>query len=336
MSGQWAKRLAWWNNERNRGHNAKFPYYVGRVAEAFVPPAFRRAQRDRLLRAVDSHPQREDIEARAAYACKLPPGPPSADPEAAFPERVGSPRFPSRGHNYFFDSRQFLRYFPPSFRYALVPGDVTRVPAVPSLVKSRPVGEDNACSVLFKLNRVRHFVFVDDPVPWEEKLPTAVFRGKVYCKPKRGRLFEKYFGVEGFDLGDTDTTPTRPHLEWATPPMSIPQQLRYRFVLSVEGNDVASNLKWIFHSGSLAVMPRPQFETWFEEGRLVPGVHYVCVRDDYADLPDKIAFYNAHPDLCREMNRAERAWAARFRDPAVERLVALRVLERYFQATGQA
>lgn len=324
-----------WKNSFRSGRNPKFPYYAGRAAdELLVPACLRRAQRERLLRLAETHPARGEIAARAAYACKDGAGTGGGTVPAPPECRIGDARWPRRLHAYFFDAHEYLRYFAPGLRFRLAMGDVTWVPDAPSLVKARPVGTENANAVLFKLNRIRHFTFVDDPFRWEEKESTAVFRGKINLKPKRIRLFEGYFGKKGFDLGDV--SPERPNPAWTKPPMSIYGQLRHRYVLSIEGNDVASNLKWVFHSNSLAVMPRPQFETWFEEGRLVGGTHYIEVRSDYADLEEKIAFYDARPDLCEAMNRAEHAWAARFRAPAVERLVSLCVLHRYFRATGQA
>ena len=47
--------------------------------------------------------------------------------------------------------------------------------------------------------------------------------------------------------------------------------LNYKFILAIEGYDVATNLKWIMSSNSLAVMPRPTYATWFMEGTLIPG-----------------------------------------------------------------
>jgi hypothetical protein len=117
--------------------------------------------------------------------------------------------------------------------------------------------------------------------------------------------------------------------------LSIFEQLRHRFILCIEGNDVASNLKWTFYSNSIAVMPRPACETWFEEGRLVPGVHYVECRPDFADLAEVVARHAADPALCRAINEAEHAWVRRFTDPLVERLVGIAVARRYFAATGQ-
>ena len=40
-----------------------------------------------------------------------------------------------------------------------------------------------------------------------------------------------------------------------------------KFIISIEGNDVASNLPWIMASNSLAFMTKPKFEGWFmQEG----------------------------------------------------------------------
>ena len=40
---------------------------------------------------------------------------------------------------------------------------------------------------------------------------------------------------------------------------------KHKFILCIEGNDVASNLKWVMSSNSVAVMPKPKFESWFME-----------------------------------------------------------------------
>lgn len=319
------------------GKNAKFPYFLRAVLRELLPWSLCRARRESLLASIQGRSDRDEIEDRAAYCCRL-------DPQATTPLPADSPRlrdqrFPKRKHVYYFDTREFLRYFPRDLRWSGVLGDTTIVPPVPSIVKSRPIAADagaasaNANSVLLSLNKVRHFTFVNDRIRLEDKIPQAIFRGVVHAKPKRIALFEKFFGQPGFDLGDISSHVVRP--EWIVPEISIADHLRYRFILCIEGNDVASNLKWVMSSNSIAVMPRPEFETWFLEGQLVPGVHYIEVAPDYSDLVEKLAWYSAHLDECSKIVAAAHRHVARFADPKRECLVSLRVLDRYFKATGQ-
>ncbi|MBP5543387.1 MAG: lipopolysaccharide biosynthesis protein [Kiritimatiellae bacterium] len=319
------------------GKNSKFTYFARAFARELVPWSIYRARREGLLESIASRPDRDEIEARAAYCCRLDPAAPVTLSDAA--QRLRDQPLPKKKHTYYFDSREYLRYFPRDLRWFHVPGDVTKIPPEPAIVKSRPIAEDlggmsvNARSVLLNEDKVRHFTFVHDKLRFEEKISRAIFRGVVRAKPKRITLFEKYFGRPGYDLGDTSSRPVRP--EWLVGKISIADHLRCRYILAIEGNDVASNLKWVMSSNSLAVMPCPQYETWFQEGLLVPGVHFVEIRKDYEDLPEKIAWYDAHPEEAEKIIAAAHAWVARFQDPSRERLVSLRVLDRYFRGTGQ-
>ena len=316
------------------GANSKLSYYTRAVLRSCVPAALCRRRLPALLASVDARPDRGEILARADYCCKLrsAPVPPELGPEAL---RIRDFRLPWKRQVYYFDAKEVLRYFNPELRFRFLPGDKTRIPDTPALIKSRPVAPDdsNANAVLLKLNKVRHFVFADDPLPFARKSDTLVFRGNVYVEqPHRVLFFEKHFGAPSIDAGDTAKRPYR--AEWAAPRMSLSEQLGHKFVLSLEGNDVASNLKWIFSSNSIAVMPRPRFETWFQEGLLVPGVHYIAIARDYSDLRERLDYYLSRPDLCEQINAAEHAWSDRFRDPRRELLVALKVLERYFAITN--
>ena len=317
------------------GKNAKFPYFLKAVLRELVPWSIYRAQRELLLASIADRPDRDEIEARAAYCCRLDPAVPVPFPKDA--PRLRDQFFPKRKHVYYFDTREVLRFFPRDLRWSFVLGDTTIVPSVPSIVKSRPIADDNgsasanANSVLLCLNKVRHFTFVHDRIRFEDKIPQAIFRGVVNAKPKRIDLFEKFFGQPGFDLGDTSSHIVRP--EWIVPAISIADHLRYRFILCIEGNDVASNLKWVMSSNSIAVMPRPEFETWFLEGQLVPGRHYIEVAQDYSDLREKIKWYDAHPDECGKIIVAAHEYVSRFMDSQREKLVSLLTLDRYFKAT---
>ena len=169
-------------------------------------------------------------------------------------------------------------------------------------------------------------------MPFQAKKPLAVFRGA--CHQQHRREFLKLTaGVPGTDIGDTRKSGAEPGFQRDY--LSVPQQREYKFILSVEGNDVATNLKWILSSNSLCFMRRPRCETWFMEGRLEAGRHFVALNDDYSDLGEKIDFYNRNPERALEIIRNAQAHVAQFRDARSERTVALMVLAKYFALSGQ-
>jgi len=118
--------------------------------------------------------------------------------------------------------------------------------------------------------------------------------------------------------------------------MPVRGQLKYKFILSLEGIDVASNLKWIMSSNSIAFSQPLKFETWFMEGTLIPGVHYVELKDDFSDVEEKMEYYNSHPREAKEVVENAHRYVDQFLNPAVERKIALLVFEKYLEKTGQA
>lgn len=316
------------------GKNSKLRYYIGCLCREAMPVVWLRRRLPRVLARARRRRDWEYIERRVNYYCRL-------NEPVALPD--DSPRLREhtrKGINsvYYFDTKEFLRWFDPQLRWRFCPGDVTYVPEWPAVVKSRPIAEEetNGCSVLLNLNKIRHFNFLHDRIPFRKKLDRAIFRGDVNrtTKPHRARFMELYFGSEACDCGIISSAGDCPE-EWMRPKISIWEHLKYKFVMTLEGNDVASNLKWAMSSNSVAVMPRPRYETWFMEGTLVPGYHYVEIRDDYADLPEKTAYYAAHPEEAERIIAHAHEYVAQFRHKRRERLISLLVLEKYFRMTGQ-
>jgi hypothetical protein len=116
------------------------------------------------------------------------------------------------------------------------------------------------------------------------------------------------------------------------PWLSIHQQLRFKYIISVEGNDVATNLKWIMHSNSLCLMPRPRFETWFLESRLVAGVHYAELSDDFSNLQDVFEHYEQHPAQALAIIHQAQAYTRQFLDTSADNVLAQHVCQAYFEA----
>ena len=237
-----------------------------------------------------------------------------------------------RHSNSILDLFNTLAYFPRDLWVNYIFGDITEIPDIPTFVKSRPICPGNNNSVIVPLNTHRHFQWVDDTTPWIEKKSACVMRN-LWANKKRADMLDKWHGNPHFDLGITGNFDGRP--EWTVQPMTRQQQLGFRYIACIEGNDVATNLKWVMSSNSIALMPRPEFEIWFMEGRLKPDYHYLEVKPDYSDALEKIQWLDKNPSKADAIIANAHDWVSRFRNPRVELAAAILTASRYFHATGQ-
>ena len=72
------------------------------------------------------------------------------------------------------------------------------------------------------------------------------------------------------------------------------------------------------------------------EGQLIPNVHYVEIRDDYADVEEKIPYYAEHVDEAETIIRNAHEFVDRFRNAEREDIISLLVLKKYFEKTDQS
>lgn len=324
------------------GKPPKALYFLKEYLHLCIPHAFYERKRKRMLATVEQRPDAAYIRERVAYYNKLTtvaPLPGEARTERGegwflFLDELRRFR-PSTFHKvYFFDLQTTARYFSQRLRIGYVPGDVYFTPSFPALVKSRLLTADNGHSVLLKLDRLRHFMFVDDPVPFREKQDKAIFRGKIRHSRIREKFLNMYFGHPMCDCGVVGKNEGCPE-EWMKPKKTIREHLDYKFIMALEGNDVASNLKWVMSSNSIAVMTRPTCETWFMEGTLIPDYHYIQIKDDLSDLKEKLDYYIRRPDEAQQIIDHAHEYVAQFLDTRRERLIGMLVMEKYFRLTGQ-
>ena len=178
-------------------------------------------------------------------------------------------------------------------------------------------------------------MFLNDKVKFADKKNLLIGRAAVYKHQiHRVKFYEMYFGHPICNLGQVNSHATD-HPEWIVEPLSMDKHLDFKFILCLEGNDVATNLKWVMSSNSLAVMPRPRYETWFMEGCLVPDYHYVEIDADYSNLEEKLQYYIQHPELAQAIVEHAHAHVDQFKNKKREKLIAFLTLAKYFRATGQ-
>jgi len=233
---------------------------------------------------------------------------------------------------YYFDSYEYTRYFNQELKADFKFGDVTFVPEEPAIVKSRPIHGNNSNSVILNLDKVRHFMFLNDKKDFRKKKNMLVGRN-VAGQAHRIKFLEMYINHPLCNVGKINNDDN--HHNLLRERLTIEEQLNYKFILCLEGNDVASNLKWVMSSQSLAVMPVPKYETWFMEGTLIPNYHYMLIKDDYSDLEERMEYYIKHTDEAREIIKNAHHFIEQFKIKKREDLISLLVLEKYFYKTDQ-
>ena len=302
----------------------RLAYYLAGARRQSLPARMMRKRTEALRAAFETHPEREALEHRARYYMKIqnsfaPQGPCRGD-------------IPFKHSRYFFDFMEHALGFPEKAQFDPLFGDVIYVPDTPRLVKSRPLTEDNQNGVLFPFDKFRHFLTLDDPQPFRDKKPTAVWRGAMHSV-ERIVLVHRHAQHKDHDIGHTG-----PVYEGVQPKgfLTPRDQIKHKYLLSVEGIDVATNLKWMMGTNCLVLSPPLRFESWYMEGALEPSKHFVELAPDFSDLDEKIEFYNSNPDAAETIIAAAQAWRRSFNDAQREAMVVARVLDLYLEYSNQS
>lgn len=315
--------------------NINFIDIISGILRDATPRVLTRTRLPHWLKVIDGldEERRKVLESRVDYCCRLTQKTPL--PENARILKDHTFRKKDVHSAYFFDTNEYTRYFPADMKWLHQDGDVTWLFDYPTIVKSRPIGDNNVNSVLINQDKTRHFLFINDPFRWEDKEERVIFRGDAKGKPNRKLFLEKFIDHPMCDVRDTTRKDPDCPPEWRTDRMmSIYEHLKYKYIMSLEGNDVASNLKWVMSSNSIAVMPMPKYETWYMEGTLIPDWHFICIKPDYSDFEEKIAWYNSHPDQAKAIISHAHDYVRQFTDKKFEKLVSIAVFDKYFRMTN--
>lgn len=186
--------------------------------------------------------------------------------------------------------------------------------------------------IVWKLATSRHFrlanqVYRDD-VPWENKVDMAVFRGQLtgspegYDKSKSDR--ENCWNMRRCRLVVSHANSTLVHakltstrgriadtldgVELVGPKVTMRKLLQFKGIIMLEGNDVASGLKWALLSQSVVLMPPPRHTSWLMEELLVPWVHYIPLKEDLTDVEEKMQWVVDHDEEARKIADQGSLW----------------------------
>ncbi|WP_162619550.1 glycosyl transferase family 90 [Salinicola peritrichatus] len=199
----------------------------------------------------------------------------------------------------------------------------------------------NGKGVLLNMNKKRHwgFSFGFDRMSWKEKNNEVVWRGvptgiksEFSCNwgnNLRFRFVKAYFDRYdvGFSkLGAQGDSILEPYVKGF---LDRNGQLKSKFIVSLEGNDVATNLKWILASSSVPVMPIPTKESWLLESQLIPYVHYVPLNDSLDNLDEVYEWCLNNDSHCRQIAENGKRYMEMFFDEENEREIYRMIFQRY-------
>ena len=211
-------------------------------------------------------------------------------------------------------------------------GDRVEPFRTPILCKSRPINDFQG-STLLLLNSDNHWRPVKEAkkymnIPFASKIPKIVWRGMPTgagfgnnIPPRtanRELLLKSYHDKYDFlDIGLTgllSKTPEDIYGKYLKDRKTIEELSHYKYLLCVEGHDVATGLKWNLMSSSVIMMAAPTIASWYMEDFLEPFVHYIPLKDDFSDIAEKFEWAESHPHVCENIILSANAFIKSFDD----------------------
>lgn len=186
--------------------------------------------------------------------------------------------------------------------------------------------------IIWKLATHRHYrnlirVYRHD-TEWDHKYPYAVWRGQLtgtinavdsqiseleHCMTlHRCRLVYESHNSTLIQAKLTATRDKVPSIlngvNMIGPTVTIRELMRNKALIMLEGNDVASGLKWALLSQSVVLMSPPKHTSWAMEELLIPWVHYIPLKEDATDANDKMQWVLDHDDEARRISERATLW----------------------------
>lgn len=216
--------------------------------------------------------------------------------------------------------------------------------AYPTITSTAPVPDPDGNSVIVRMYRDRYEGAVvnvrSNDLPFSAKKDVLVWRGSARCHrnaahfknrsrnlfvQKYGNVADKRFdvGYAGADVRGVPHSQLRDHL-------SLTQQLQYKFIMVIDGVDVASDMEWAMASNSVPFMLSCKVQRWGLHSWLQPWKHYVPIDDDFSDLPTKLDWAISNPALAEEIANNGKDFIHEFDDKNRENRINAAVLVAYF------
>ena len=209
-----------------------------------------------------------------------------------------------------------------------------------SLVKVRLEQEETNVIIRFR-DHIEHrhwylyYTIHTIDIPFINKTNKLVWRGVSTGNPDRPgnrfNLVEKWYNnTQNLNIGFSSICQGREkYNKYVKGNISIEELIKYKYILSVEGNDKDSGSNWKLNSNSVIFMPKPRYISWLMESKLIPNYHYILVKDDFSDLLEKYKWCENNQDKCIEIIKNAKTYMNQFSNLDRERAIEDVVIKTY-------
>jgi len=221
-----------------------------------------------------------------------------------------------------------------NFNIYIAFGDVNVKMKKYCFTKSRPIDLTNNFNILLNLNTPRHWEGLDNvkkyDIPFDKKNNKIIWRG-ASTGNKRVKFVEKYQNHQNknIDIKFSNLCQNVINNNYILNKLSTQEQLQSKFLISIEGNDVATNLKWILYSNSVVIMPKPTICSWIMEDKLISGTHYIEIKSDYSDLEEKYKWCLNNLEECKKIAENSKTYIEQFLNQENEKKITNKIIEIY-------
>ena len=250
--------------------------------------------------------------------------------------------FPIKFHSYRVPAAQLLRETQIKNKYNLCnsmylvqfgdkPINITDIVVDKSMIdlpifkKTRYIGNDNII-LLQTLDYRRHWIFWDYidkyDIDFNDKKSTVIWRGGLnnyefdgLLRARFAKMYENYPNKSIIDVMSTT------HNKDAS--MSKKELLKYKYIVIIQGNDVATSFGWIMYSNSVPFILTPILkESWGMQGLLIPYYHYIPINlDNNNSLINAYNYCQNNINKCIDIKNNAKRFMQQFKNKSFQKKI---------------
>ena len=153
-----------------------------------------------------------------------------------------------------------------------------------------------------------------DNIPFKHKLDKLFWRGSTtgfeeLINNARYNIVSKNFNIhKDIDIGFSNFCQTAYYnnidiyQQLYKPNVNINDQLNFKFILNIEGNDWSSSFKWVLASNCCPLHTYPfTYESYIFGNEIIPWIHFVPINKDGSDLVEKYTWCLNNLNKCEQI-----------------------------------